>query len=78
MTVSPLINGCLLKVLEGELEEFLYNKNLKLRTKSKIKKNTINYMNNNIGYHRITNNNNINAFSLHIYSPPNHKTIYFN
>jgi len=63
-------NGCLYKILDGELTEEIYNKNIKLLNINKLKKNESSYITNNIGYHKIINNNNINTYSLHLYSPP--------
>ena len=63
-------NGCIMKILEGELTENLY-------TPEKIidniyKKEDISYIDNTIGKHIISNNSNENTISLHIYSPPNY------
>lgn len=63
-------NGCIMKVLEGELKENLY-------TREKIidniyKKDDISYIDNTIGKHIISNNTKNNTISLHIYSPPNY------
>lgn len=69
-------NGCWLKVLEGEVNEKKYSGNLSLIYNNIYKKNDVSYMNNNIGFHSITNLDNI-SYTLHVYSPPNYKTIYF-
>uniref|UniRef100_A0A6C0J053 Cysteine dioxygenase n=1 Tax=viral metagenome TaxID=1070528 RepID=A0A6C0J053_9ZZZZ len=63
-------NGCIMKVLEGELNENLY-------IPGKIidniyKKEDISYIDNTIGKHIISNNSKNNTISLHIYSPPNY------
>ena len=71
-------NGCLMKILEGELYETLYDKNI-INFKNNIyQKNDISYINNSIGYHSIQNIYHKSSYSLHIYSPPNYKTNYFN
>lgn len=64
-------NGCLLYLMDGELEEELYDKSLKLIKKSIYKAKNISYMDNNKGYHKIKCQKK--AISLHIYSPPNYE-----
>ena len=71
-------NGCWLKVLQGELNENIYeSESLSLYKSNTIKTNDISFMKNNIGYHSITNNSDETAVTLHIYNPPNHKTKFF-
>jgi len=67
-------NGCLLRVLEGELTEDLYNKDIKFVLKSKFKKDDVSYLDNDIGYHRIINLGR-RSITLHIYSPCNYNSI---
>ena len=62
-------NGCIFKVLEGELIEYKYTKKLELIKTNKLKVNDTNYIDNNIGYHPIENGNK-KSVSVHIYSPP--------
>ena len=69
-------NGCIFKILEGSLIEKKYNTNLEIMNINKCKKDTISYIDNNIGYHSITNNNDQNTYSLHVYSPFNYKTLF--
>jgi len=69
------INGCLMKILQGSLTECRYNKDLNLISKSILKKNDISYIDNTIGYHNILSKED--SISLHIYSPPDHKTIFY-
>lgn len=64
-------NGCILYLIDGILEEELYNKSLKIIKKSVYKPKNISYMDNKKGYHRIKCLKR--AISLHIYSPPNYK-----
>tara|TARA_Y100000780_G_C13621221_1_gene392618 strand:- start:263 stop:718 length:456 start_codon:yes stop_codon:yes gene_type:complete len=68
-------NGCLLKILDGELKEELYNftndKLVKIKTNI-LKKNNISYLEHNKVLHKIINFNN-KTVSLHIYSPTNYK-----
>jgi len=64
-------NGCVLYLMDGELEEELYNKSLKLIKKSVYKPRNISYMDNSKGYHKIKCQKK--AISLHIYSPPNYQ-----
>jgi cysteine dioxygenase len=70
-------NGCILKVIEGTLKETLYDKNIKEIKQTIYNKEEVNYINNQIGYHKITNLNNTDTYSLHLYSPPNHKIKYY-
>lgn len=65
-------NGCIMMILDGELtEEFKNNKNTIIRN---YKKNDCNYIDNNMGIHRVFNNSYQDTISLHIYSPPNFYT----
>jgi hypothetical protein len=64
-------NGCILQLFEGQLEENLYDSDLKLIKHTTINSNNVSYMDNNIGFHKIKCIDK--AMSLHIYSPPNHK-----
>lgn len=59
-------NGCILKLLEGKLRENILIKN-KL-SKKNLQKNSISYIDDNIGMHSITAKEG--SYSLHIYSPP--------
>lgn len=70
-------NGCLLKVLKGELHERIYLPNLELQEVKDIGKGSISYLDNTIGYHNINNAYFNNSVSLHIYSPPFHETEYY-
>ena len=71
------VNGCIMKVLHGNLKEYIYDKNLKPISSKIIKTNDVSFIDNNIGYHSIRNIDDV-SNTLHIYSPPNHKTKYFN
>ena len=66
-------NGCLFKILNGELSEYFYNKNIELTNKQNYKKNIIGFIENNKGYHKITNETKNITVSLHLYSPPKYK-----
>lgn len=72
-------NGCILRVLQGELVETMYDYNLNFLETNIFDdlENNISYMDNTIGLHKIENNGVEIAVSLHIYSPPNHITKYF-
>jgi len=70
-------NGCWLKVLKGKLVETLYNKKLEKESENELKEGEVSFMSNDIGYHSIKNDTNNFTFSMHIYSPPLHKTKYF-
>lgn len=62
-------NGCILKVLEGELHEVKVNGKKTLETNIKI--NQVSTMHDNLGKHIISNIGDKTAVSLHVYSPPN-------
>ena len=69
-------NGCFLKILEGSLEENIFSKNdVKKRI---LNKGNISYMDNKIGLHSVKNNSDDKVcVSIHIYSPPNHSTTFY-
>lgn len=69
--------GCLMKVLEGELTETLYTKQLNPLKNNTYSPGETSYIDDTIGYHKISNNSYHSSFSLHIYSPPQHNTQYF-
>lgn len=71
-------NGCYLKVLKGNLKENIYDDKFNIIKTSTFKENMVSHMTNDIGYHDIENEGEDYSVSLHIYSPPNHKTKYFN
>ena len=62
-------NGCLLKVLYGELCEIRKNNQI---TENLLQTNKISYMHSNLGKHIISNIGNKPAISIHVYSPPNY------
>lgn len=66
-------NGCWLKVLDGKLAEKIYDSDMNILRTDIHEKNDISFMRNDIGFHSIENFNEI-TITLHIYSPPNHKT----
>lgn len=70
-------NGCYMKILEGSLEESKYKpKTLDFIEKNIYLKNNISFIDNS-HYHKIHNNTIFPAFSLHIYSPPEHKVTFY-
>lgn len=69
--------GCLLKVLNGFLEEEIYDSELNFLAYFKLKQNDISYIEGNQNLHKITNNTNSHSISLHIYSPPNYIPNYY-
>ena len=81
-------NGCLLKLLDGRLTEDIYmindinnssSKSFKLVKTKQLDKNQISYIQGKSGLHCISNNDDIvKTISLHIYSPSNYKTTYYN
>jgi cysteine dioxygenase len=70
-------NGCFLKVLEGSLEEIVFSPNLNLQKKRILEKGNISYMDNKIGLHSVKNIFDEICVSIHIYSPPNHSTTFY-
>lgn len=62
-------NGCLLKVLDGEIHEDRYSTTGEIIKSTDLKKDDIGYMHDKIGYHKIRNPVDEVAYSLHIYSP---------
>jgi hypothetical protein len=71
-------NGCYLKLLQGKLQEQIFNNHLSLIKTSTINENDISYIQDTLGFHKIINISDIISYSLHFYSPPNHNTQYFN
>lgn len=69
-------NGCLVRVMEGELIEYDYNENNKFIKKNIINKNSISFKKGNYDRHNIINGED-KSITLHIYSPPNFVTKYF-
>ena len=65
-------NGCAFKLLQGNLKEDIYDSKLNKIESEIILPNNISFINNNMGYHRIINQD-VLSVSMHIYSPPNYK-----
>lgn len=63
--------GCVLYLIDGILEEQLFNKDIILYKTTIFNSKNTSYMENSIGFHKIKCIDK--ALSLHIYSPPNHK-----
>ncbi len=70
-------NGCWLKLLSGNLVETMYDHRIEEVGTKNISSNQLSFMHNNFGYHSIKNKLDTNSYSVHIYSPPKHKTTYF-
>ena len=71
-------NGCWLKVLDGILTEYIYDNKLNLIKVNNLNTNDISFMKDDkVGYHSISNNSNSVTTTIHIYSPINHMTSYF-
>ncbi len=64
-------NGCILYLIDGNLEEQIFDKKIMLTSSNIVKPMQSTYMHNDIGYHKIISKNK--SISLHIYSPPNYK-----
>lgn len=74
-------NGCILKVLGGELKEEIYNKqiidnNIKYiyEKTNNVPTNTVSYMEKNQKIHKIVNGNH-KSVSIHVYAPPKYNPI---
>ena len=70
-------NGCLMKILIGNLSEITYDKDLSKINETLLNKDDITYIESNKTLHKIKNNYDISC-SLHIYSPPKHKIKFYN
>ena len=75
-------NGCIMKILKGELEEGRYKygcikDNYVQYMENKLIQGDVSFIHNQMGLHTINNNTDETAYSLHIYSPPGHQTKYF-
>lgn len=68
-------NGCISKLLVGEISEHIFSEDLCIIDINNYKENDIMFITDVIGLHKITNNTNNYAYSLHIYSPPNYVPI---
>lgn len=66
-------NGCLFKILRGELIEERYSNEIKLENSTLFNGNNIGYIENEEGLHRMLNKTDEIVVSLHLYSPPNYK-----
>ena len=69
--------GCLIKILDGVLEEERYDTQLKYLAYFKLNKNSTSYNESNEILHKISNNTNSHSISLHIYSPSNYIANYY-
>ena len=71
-------NGCVYKVMKGNINEIIYNTNTFEKISEKcLKTNDISCISDNIGFHKMSNNYNEICISIHIYSPPEYKTNYY-
>lgn len=74
-------NGCVLKVLQGELKEEIYNKqiidNNVMYNYEKTNICLLGYMEKNNKIHKIINND-VKSVSIHVYSPPDYKPKVYN
>lgn len=70
--------GCILKLLQGNLTETVYDCSLEIKKVKNVYENMISFITNNIGYHLIENNSIDMAVSIHVYSPSNYKANIYN
>jgi len=68
-------NGCWFKILQGKIQEIRYNilDDKLYEIYNKTVYNGIHFMHDNLGLHKIGNPDNIDALTLHLYSPPYNK-----
>lgn len=59
--------GCCMKIVEGKLLEDVYDKNIKLKNHNIYKENDSSFINDYKGYHKISNSNFSDSYSLHLY-----------
>jgi len=64
-------NGCIMKILDGSIEEVLYDNKLNVIEQTEYNKGDISYIDNNRGFHKMKTTSK--CVTLHIYSPPNYK-----
>lgn len=67
--------GCWLRVLQGSLTEVRYDNYRHKTNVSVLEPGVPSFMCNDLGYHSIANHTHEPAYSLHVYSPPFHKTV---
>ena len=70
--------GCILKLLQGNLTETIYDSSLEIKKVKNVYENMTSFITNNIGYHLIENNSVDMAVSIHVYSPSNYKANIYN
>lgn len=63
-------NGCIMKILEGNLLEECFDKTYNNIRTNNYEKNDVSYIHDDLYLHKIINSNQ-KSISLHIYSPPN-------
>ncbi len=70
---------CWLYLLEGEMEEVLYNKDENMAEKGvrRLQKSQLSYINDSIGLHRLKNSCNGRTISLHLYAKPIKKCTFY-
>lgn len=60
--------GCIFKVLHGVLTEARYDTSDRLRSQSVLFKHSMNYIDDQIGFHKVSNNTDEVAYSIHLYT----------
>ena len=71
-------NGCLMKVLDGALDQDMYSHDLQFLGTSTVHTSEVSYIHDDIGLHTIENKQpKSTSVSLHVYSPPRHKTLIY-
>lgn len=64
-------NGCIFKIIEGELSEHRYDEDsLTLIESNNLSKNSLGYIDDTEGLHKMMNESKKKCVSIHIYSPP--------
>ena len=70
-------NGCIFKLLENEIEETLYSKEIEEIETKKYQELEISYIDNKMYYHSMKNSTDNDSYSLHIYSPSGYKCKFY-
>lgn len=60
--------GCIFKVLDGVLTEARYDTSDQLRSQSVLFKSAVNYIDDQMGFHKVSNNTDGVAYSIHLYT----------
>lgn len=68
-------DGCWLQVLQGDVREVRYDKQLKMISDDTYQEGAVTWITDNDGYHKVGNPSNMPSVSLHLYAPPFQKCL---